>query len=92
MRVKILNALAQGLPVVSTTLGCEGIAVEPGKHLLVADTPERFAQATLRVLQDKRLARDLGHNGRHLVQSTYDFRAACRPLEVLYQQALSLRR
>jgi glycosyltransferase involved in cell wall biosynthesis len=89
MRVKILNALAQGLPIVSTTLGCEGIAVEPGRHLLVADTPEAFAQATLDLLEDKRLASELGDNGRHLIQSTYDYRAACRPLEALYQHAIS---
>jgi polysaccharide biosynthesis protein PslH len=92
MRVKILNALAQGLPIVTTTLGCEGIAVEPGRHLLVADTPEAFAQATLGLLEDKKLANELGDNGRHLIQSTYDYRAACRPLEALYQQAIPAQR
>jgi glycosyltransferase involved in cell wall biosynthesis len=92
MRVKILTALAQGLPIVSTTLGCEGIDVEPGKHLLVADTPEAFAQATLELLEDRSLANELGSNGRRLIQSTYDYRAACRPLETLYQQAASVKR
>jgi glycosyltransferase involved in cell wall biosynthesis len=92
MRVKILNALAQGLPIVSTTLGCEGIAVEPGRHLLIADTPESFAQATIRLLEDKRLANELGYNGRQLVQSTYDFRVACRPLDVLYRQVTAAQR
>ena len=89
MRVKIINALAQGLPIVSTTLGCEGIAVEPGRHLLVADTAESFAQATLDLLDDKRLANQLGDNGRQLIQSTYDYRAACRPLEAFYQQVVT---
>jgi glycosyltransferase involved in cell wall biosynthesis len=84
MRVKILNALAQGLPMVSTTIGCEGIAVQDGRHLLIADTPEEFAQATLRLLNDKSLADELGRNGRQLVQSTYDYRAACRPLDLVY--------
>jgi glycosyltransferase involved in cell wall biosynthesis len=92
MRVKILNALAQGLPIVSTTLGCEGIAVESGRHLLIADTPEAFAQATIRLLEDKMLASELGKNGRQLVQSTYDFRVACRPLDLLYQQAIATQR
>ncbi len=92
MRVKILNALAQGLPIVTTTLGCEGIAIEPGQHLLIADTPEDFAQATLSLLEDKKLANELGDNGRHLIQSTYDYRAACRPLEALYQRATSAQR
>lgn len=85
MRVKILNALSQGLPIVTTALGCEGIAVEPGKHVLIADTPEEFARATLRLLEDKALATELGRNGRRLIQSTYDYRAACRPLEAVYQ-------
>ena len=88
MRVKILNALAQGLPIVSTTLGYEGIDAEPNRHLLVADTAEAFAQATLDLLENKQLANELGHNGRQLIQSTYDYRAACRPLEALYQQAI----
>ena len=89
MRVKILNAMAQGLPIVTTTLGCEGIAVEHGRHLLIADTPEHFAQATLSLLRDNKLANELGHNGRQLIQSTYDYRAACLPIEQLYQQAIS---
>jgi glycosyltransferase involved in cell wall biosynthesis len=87
MRVKILNAFAQGLPVVSTTIGCEGIAVEPGRHLLVADSPEDFAQSTIRLLNDRRAADALGHNGRMLIQSTYDYRAACRPLDRVYAPA-----
>jgi glycosyltransferase involved in cell wall biosynthesis len=88
MRVKILNALAQGLSIVSTTIGCEGIAVESGRHLLIADTPEAFAQATLRLLEDHRLANELGQNGRCLIQTTYDYRAACRPLEEIYRNGL----
>lgn len=85
MRVKILNAMAQALPIVTTTLGCEGIAVEHGKHVLIADSPIAFAEATLRVLEDRACADALGRNGRALVESTYDYRAACRPLELLYR-------
>ncbi len=84
MSAKTLNALAQGLPLVSTTIGCEGIAVEHGKHLLVADTGESFAQATLLLLNDRDLADELGRNGRELVESTYDYRAACQALEQVY--------
>src|SRR5690606_26213162 len=53
MRVKILNALAQGMPLVTTTLGCEGIGVTHGKDVLIADTPEAFAEAVLRLLEDR---------------------------------------
>ena len=84
MRVKILNALAQGLPIVSSALGCEGIQVEHGRHLLIADTPEEFAEATLKLFDDPALAIRLGENGRRLIQEKYDYRTACAPLERVY--------
>jgi glycosyltransferase involved in cell wall biosynthesis len=88
MRVKILEALAQGLPVVSTSLGCEGIAVEDGRHLLIADTPADFARAVLRVLADRTLADELGRQGRAFMVSQYDYRVACRPLDAIYAGGL----
>jgi glycosyltransferase involved in cell wall biosynthesis len=80
MRVKILNAMAQGIPMVPTTLGYEGIEVTPGRDILVGDTPEAFAAEVLRVLNDPDLGRQLATNGRKLVQGKYDYRNACRPL------------
>jgi glycosyltransferase involved in cell wall biosynthesis len=88
MRVKILNALAEGIPIVSTTLGCEGIEVMPGRDILVGDTPEAFAAQVLRVLGDLDLGRQLAVNGRRLVQEMYDYRNACRPLEDVYARAV----
>ncbi|OGO06376.1 MAG: glycosyl transferase family 1 [Chloroflexi bacterium RBG_13_56_8] len=85
MRVKILNALAQGLPVVSTTLGIEGISTVPGQHLLVADTPRDFADAILRILGNPALAERLGSAGRRLIEQVYDYRIACRPLDEIYR-------
>lgn len=85
MRVKILNALAQGLPVVTTTLGCEGIAAVSGRDLLVADTPEAFAEAVLCILTDEALARSLAANGRRLIEQLYDYRIVCRKLEDIYR-------
>jgi glycosyltransferase involved in cell wall biosynthesis len=84
MRVKILNALAQGLPVVSTTLGVEGIGVTDGENILIADTPADFAAAVLRLLEDPALAARLCAAGRRLIEQTYDYRVACRPLEEVY--------
>jgi glycosyltransferase involved in cell wall biosynthesis len=86
MRVKILNALAQALPVVSTTLGSEGIAVESGKHLLIADTPQEFASAVLRFLEDRRLADELGRNGRAQMVAHYDYRATGLLIDEVYQR------
>jgi len=86
MRVKILEALAFSLPVVSTTLGCEGIALEHGRHILLADTPEEFAQAILHLLDNRLLADELGRNGRNQIESIYDYHVACLPLDKIYQQ------
>lgn len=86
MRVKVLSALAQGLPVVSTTLGCEGIAVEAGRHLLIADTPAAFAEATLRLLGDRALADELGRNGRRLIETHYDYRRVYAGLDPVYER------
>ena len=87
MRVKILNALAQGLPIVSTRLGCEGIRVTHERDILIADTPAEFADAVLRLLEDPALAARLSDNGRRLAETVYDYRVACRPLDAIYQQA-----
>jgi glycosyltransferase involved in cell wall biosynthesis len=84
MRVKILEALAQGLPIVSTTLGCEGIAVTHGQNILIADTPLEFATAVLRLLDNPEVAAHMGHNGRRLAEQVYAYRQVCRPLEAVY--------
>jgi len=85
MRVKILEALAEGLPIVTTSIGCEGIAVENGRHLLVADSPQEFAKATLRLLADRAFANTLARNGRELIEKTYDFHSAYRPVNLVYE-------
>ncbi|MHB9036657.1 MAG: glycosyltransferase family 4 protein [Armatimonadota bacterium] len=73
VRVKILNALAMGLPVVSTSVGAEGLAVKSGKHLLLADTPRDFARAVVEVLRSPELADEIGRNGRALVCDSYSW-------------------
>jgi glycosyltransferase involved in cell wall biosynthesis len=72
MRVKILETLARGLPIISTTIGCEGIEAIPGVHLLTADTPADFAGAARRVFEDDALAASLALAGRDLALARYD--------------------
>ena len=74
MRVKILDAWAQGVPIVSTTIGAEGLTYRAGEDILIADTPEAFAQSVLAVLQDAGLARRLAAAGRATVEQRYDWR------------------
>ncbi len=84
MRVKILNAFAQGLPMVSTTVGCEGIHVTNNYDILVADTPQDFAQQTIRLLTDSNLNQQLTVHGRQTAEQQYDYRRACAPLDKIY--------
>jgi polysaccharide biosynthesis protein PslH len=84
MRVKILNALSQGIPMVSTTLGCEGINVTNNKDILIADDAESFAAATVRLLLEAELNKQLTFEGRQTVVNLYDYRQACRPLDDIY--------
>ncbi|HEB65696.1 MAG TPA: glycosyltransferase, partial [Chloroflexi bacterium] len=73
-RLKILESLALGTPVVSTSKGAEGLALEDGKHLLIADTPQAFSQAVVRLLEDPHLRARLGEAGRERVRQLYDWK------------------
>jgi glycosyltransferase involved in cell wall biosynthesis len=84
MRVKILNALSQGIPMVSTTVGCEGIAVKNGEDILIADDPQGFADASARLLTESELNAHITRNGRGTAEQQYDYRQACRPLDAIY--------
>jgi glycosyltransferase involved in cell wall biosynthesis len=84
VRVKILNALAMGLPVVSTSIGAEGLAVRSGEHLMIADSPAEFAKAVVEVLRDRELADHLGSNGRKLVCEKYSWERVGERLLSLY--------
>ncbi len=77
-RLKILEAFAAGLPVVSTRLGAEGLEVEDGRHLLLADDEEGFAEAVARLLTDEELGRRLAESARRLVRERYDVSSAAQ--------------
>ncbi|MGI6296552.1 MAG: glycosyltransferase family 4 protein [Armatimonadota bacterium] len=89
VRVKILNALAMGLPVVSTSIGAEGLAVNSGEHLLIADTPDDFANAVTKILTDREMADKLGANGRRLVCEKYSWERVGQRLLSLYDGLMS---
>jgi polysaccharide biosynthesis protein PslH len=84
MRVKILEAFARGIPVVSTAIGVEGIDARHGEHLLVADEPREFAAAVIRLLQEPGEADRLARAGRKLVESRYDWLTALAGLDEIY--------
>lgn len=84
VRVKILEAWSRGVPVVSTSIGCEGLKARHGKNIWIADEPEEFARAIVTLLRDPREARRLGEAGLATVQTWYDYRIAYRALDEIY--------
>jgi len=87
VRLKLLEALALEQPVVSTSMGAEGLAgLHAGEHCLLADEAAGFAKATLHLLDDPALGRRLGAAGRVLVCQRYDWSVIVPQLEALYQE------
>jgi len=83
-RLKVLEALATGRPVASTTLGASGIGFRDGEHGLLADAPSELADATVRLLSDASLAARVAADGRRLAGS-YRWSRATQPAEELYR-------
>jgi sugar transferase (PEP-CTERM/EpsH1 system associated) len=82
-RLKVVEGLAAARPMVSTTLGCEGVRVRAGEHLLVADGAEAFAAAVVRLFEDPALGYALGAAGRRLVEREYSWDLAAGRLDAL---------
>jgi glycosyltransferase involved in cell wall biosynthesis len=91
VRIKIFDAWARGIPVVSTTIGAEGIEFVPDEHLLIADNPEEFSEKVVRIIKDKELSRRLVVNGRRWVEEKYDWKVVYLAYERLYNDMLTLK-
>ncbi|HWR97505.1 MAG TPA: glycosyltransferase [Candidatus Methanoperedens sp.] len=91
-RLKILDALAMGKAIVSTSIGCEGIDVTPNKNVLIADTPGEFVSQIARVASDSQLREELGLEGRRLVETTYSWRAIGATLGAIYEDCVGPKR
>ena len=72
-RLKILEAMAAGVPVISTPLGAEGIDVNPGKDILLTATPEQFIESIERILKTPELSQSIAAAARQLMQERYDW-------------------
>ena len=86
MRVKIVDAWSWGLPIVSTSIGAEGIEVEEGENILIGDTPEALAEAVVRVLRDPALGERLREQGRAWVEKHYHWRNVYPAWDDVYAQ------
>jgi len=87
-KLKILDAMAMGKPVVSTSIGCEGLEVSPGQDILVADSPEDFANSVQNLLEDLPMRQRLAVAGRKLVEEQYSWDVIGRHLTDAYNCAL----
>lgn len=84
MRVRILEAFARGMPVVTTTMGLEGIQATPGHDVLVEDEPEAFSKAVITLLRDPEAQQRLALNGRRLAEARYDWQVVLQQLDRIY--------
>jgi len=91
-RVKILEAMALGTPVISTSKGAEGLEVIDGKNILIADDPDDFAECILRLLKDEDLRAKLSANGRQLVEKRYSWDMCAHQLDQLLCQVVEQHR
>jgi glycosyltransferase involved in cell wall biosynthesis len=88
-RLKILDAMAMGKPIVSTTVGAEGIEATHGEHILLADHPQEFADCVVRLIEQPELRAQLGKNGRKLAEQKYDWDILARLMDQSLQQVVS---
>lgn len=85
-RLKILAAMASGLPVISSQTGVEGLNLDDNKHVLIANTPEEFVQQTIRILSDEKLYEKIRKNSYDLAVKEYSWKHIANKLEIVYKQ------
>ncbi|CAI4032258.1 Glycosyltransferase [Nitrospira tepida] len=84
-RTKILEAMAAGLPVVTTSIGLQGIEAEAGREVILADDLPALGEALCGLLTDPWMRADLGRSARNLIEARYDWDRCLAPLEGLYR-------
>ena len=72
MKVKVLEALSAGLPILTNEIGAEGIGMKPGRDYLHCETPEEYVASIRRIMEDRQFAKTIGENGRQFVLEHFD--------------------
>jgi glycosyltransferase involved in cell wall biosynthesis len=90
-RLKILESMALGRPVVSTSIGCEGLDVDDGIHLEIADRPAEFAGSVIRLLREPARREQIATAARRRMEECYDWSIIAEKLLALYEELLATR-
>lgn len=85
-RLKVLEAMASKLPVVSTRVGVAGLDLKDGKNVLLAETPEELAKKAVKLLKDKKMAESIGEAGREHVRKNFDWESIVKLHDPVYEE------
>lgn len=91
-RLKVLDAMAMGKAIVSTSIGCEGIEITPGKNILLGDDPVMFAEKTIHLLQNSEKREYFGKAARKLVEEKYSWEIIGKKLQESYKKVVNMKR
>jgi glycosyltransferase involved in cell wall biosynthesis len=86
IQTKNLEAMAMGIPVVTTSIGAMGLEAETDTELLIADTPETFAERVIYLIENPNIRQNLANAGRKRVEASYDWQVLVNRLEQVYDQ------
>jgi glycosyltransferase involved in cell wall biosynthesis len=89
-RFKLLESMACGCPVVSTTLGAEGLGATHGEHLLIADTPKTFADAVIQLLKAPARASEIGQAAREFIRARHSWGRSAERVRAVYHELSAL--
>ncbi|HTK03899.1 MAG TPA: glycosyltransferase family 4 protein [Alphaproteobacteria bacterium] len=89
-RLKVLEAMASGLPVVSTPVGVAGLKITSGKHALVSQDVNELSRMTVEILKDKKLAQKIAGEGKNFVAANFDWHSIVNKLNKVYEQTKTL--
>ena len=87
-RLKILDALAMGVPLVATRMACEGIPLQDSKHVLFAENPKEFVDNIIMVFESNSLREKLRKNSRQLIEKDFDFKQVGKKLNNCYREVI----
>ncbi len=86
IQTKNLEAMAMGIPIVTTSIGAMGLEAETDTELLIADTPETFAERVIHLIENPDIRQNLANAGRKRVEASYDWQVLVNRLEQVYDQ------